>query len=221
MQELVDKANDGDILQQCPDIKWHFIGHLQSNKVNKVLCKSMTRSISRNSLITTPDLPVAAANLDVIETLDSQKLAATLDKSWSAAGKAEKLKIFVQVNTSGEDSEFDYGLFSRDRRCLTLAIFLCLEDKSGLGPEHVVELIRFVHEKCQHLQLTGLMTIGAYGYDVSKGANPDFVKLAACRQQVCQTLSLDPNDMELSMGMSTDFEHAVSNISSNDTLIWI
>lgn len=39
VQELVDKANDADILSQCPDIKWHFIGHLQSNKVNKIVCK--------------------------------------------------------------------------------------------------------------------------------------------------------------------------------------
>lgn len=56
----------------------------------------------------------------------------------------------------------------------------------------------------------GLMTIGAYGYDVSKGPNPDFLNLVACRDHVCRSLSLQPNDVELSMGMSTDFEHAVS-----------
>lgn len=36
VQELVDKAIEPVILEQCPDIKWHLIGHLQSNKVNKV-----------------------------------------------------------------------------------------------------------------------------------------------------------------------------------------
>lgn len=39
VQELLDKASDPDILTQCPDIKWHFIGHLQSNKVNRLVCK--------------------------------------------------------------------------------------------------------------------------------------------------------------------------------------
>lgn len=73
-----------------------------------------------------------------------------------------------------------------------------------------MNLVRFIRDECQHLQLMGLMTIGAYGYDVSSGPNPDFVKLVACRDEVCQALSLDPNDLELSMGMSTDFENAVS-----------
>ena len=28
------------ILEKCPDVRWHFIGHLQRNKVNKVLGKA-------------------------------------------------------------------------------------------------------------------------------------------------------------------------------------
>lgn len=36
VQELCEKAADSRIEQSCPDIKWHFIGHLQSNKINKV-----------------------------------------------------------------------------------------------------------------------------------------------------------------------------------------
>lgn len=36
VQELLDKAVQPVILEQCPDIKWHLIGHLQGNKVNKV-----------------------------------------------------------------------------------------------------------------------------------------------------------------------------------------
>lgn len=28
------------ILSSCPDIKWHFIGHLQKNNVNKLIGKS-------------------------------------------------------------------------------------------------------------------------------------------------------------------------------------
>lgn len=54
VQELQDKANDELLLEKCKDIKWHFIGHLQSNKVNRV---------------------VKLPNLYMIETIDSQKMA--------------------------------------------------------------------------------------------------------------------------------------------------
>lgn len=34
--------------------------------------------------------------------------------------------------------------------------------------------------------------------------------LLSRRQEVCDSLKLPPEDLELSMGMSNDFEHAVS-----------
>ncbi|KAF6725023.1 Proline synthase co-transcribed bacterial-like protein [Oryzias melastigma] len=37
VNELVEKASDPLILESCPEIKWHFIGHLQKNNVNKLL----------------------------------------------------------------------------------------------------------------------------------------------------------------------------------------
>ena len=39
VQELEEKANSEQIRSHCPDIKWNFIGHLQSNKAKKVACK--------------------------------------------------------------------------------------------------------------------------------------------------------------------------------------
>lgn len=35
-KELWEKGTNESFIAQCPDIKWHFIGHLQSNQVNKV-----------------------------------------------------------------------------------------------------------------------------------------------------------------------------------------
>lgn len=35
-KELWEKSTNESFHAQCPDIKWHFIGHLQSNQVNKV-----------------------------------------------------------------------------------------------------------------------------------------------------------------------------------------
>ena len=37
-----------------------------------------------------------------------------------------------------------------------------------------------------------------------------FQKLVEHRVKVCEAFSLEPSQVELSMGMSTDFEHAVS-----------
>ena len=35
--------------------------------------------------------------------------------------------------------------------------------------------------------------------------------LIRCKEETCAALGLDPKTFELSMGMSHDFEHAVSN----------
>lgn len=43
VQELLEKATDPDLLASCPEIKWHFIGHLQTNKVSKVTGKVYRR----------------------------------------------------------------------------------------------------------------------------------------------------------------------------------
>jgi uncharacterized pyridoxal phosphate-containing UPF0001 family protein len=72
-------------MQLPPDIKWHFIGHLQSNKA-KVLLKSVP-------------------NLYIVESVDNSKCAAALDKACDAVGRSEPLLVLVQVNTSQEESK--------------------------------------------------------------------------------------------------------------------
>ena len=42
----------------------------------------------------------------MVETVDSTKLADALDASWGKANKTNKLKVMVQVNTSGEESKY-------------------------------------------------------------------------------------------------------------------
>ena len=50
----------------------------------------------------------------MIETIDSIKLADTVNKMWPQGGPG-KLKVMVQVNTSGEESKF-YTIMGRDVR---------------------------------------------------------------------------------------------------------
>lgn len=85
VNELSEKANDPQILEKCKDIKWHFIGHLQTNKINKLL---------------------GSPGLFIVETVDSDKLADNLNKQWGKIRKEEaKLNIMVQINTSGEEGK--------------------------------------------------------------------------------------------------------------------
>jgi pyridoxal phosphate enzyme (YggS family) len=167
VQELLEKSK---ILPRS--IQWHMIGGLQSNK-----CKQVAEQIP---------------NLWCVSSVDSEKKANELEKGRKALlekdDKAEKLRIHVQVNTSGEDS------------------------KSGVEPAETVNLCKHVRDKCPHLQLTGLMTIGAIARSqetTPETENEDFVKLKEVRDQVAKDLGWEEQSLELSMGMSADFEGAV------------
>jgi uncharacterized pyridoxal phosphate-containing UPF0001 family protein len=80
--ELLDKARN------LPrDIDWHFIGQLQSNK-----CRKLAEEIP---------------NLWAVESVDASKKADALEKGRAALRKASpetpKLRVYVQVNTSGKN----------------------------------------------------------------------------------------------------------------------
>ena len=63
--------------------KFHFIGHLQTNKVNKVVC-----------------------NFDVIHSVDSLKLAKAISDE---AVKIEKIQdVFIQYSNAGEEQKFGF-----------------------------------------------------------------------------------------------------------------
>ncbi|GFS68670.1 pyridoxal phosphate homeostasis protein [Nephila pilipes] len=85
--ELFDKSNDPNIVNLCPDIKWTFIGHLQKNKVTKLI--------------------YGCPNLNMIQTIDSIKLAEVVENTFAnKTHRAEEyMDIMIQVNTSGEESK--------------------------------------------------------------------------------------------------------------------
>lgn len=47
-------------------------------------------------------------------------------------------------------------------------------EKHGIPPAQAVEMVSHILNNCPRLQLVGLMTIGAFDHDLSKGPNPDF-----------------------------------------------
>ena len=122
--------------------------------------------------------------LACVETVSTLKLALKLNRAVETvnegADEKKKLGIYIQVNTSGEES------------------------KSGLSPAEFCDMIKQISEECPCLSINGLMTIGA------PGDSSCFDTLLHCRDDAAGVLGLEPHDLELSMGMSGDFEIAVA-----------
>ena len=79
VQELLSKIN-----ALPSSIRWHFIGHLQSNKVPALL---------KN-------------NIYLIHSVDSLKLASFIDKYAAQNGKVQN--VLLEVNVTGEESKSGY-----------------------------------------------------------------------------------------------------------------
>ena len=76
VQEIMDK-----VPQLPSDIRWHMIGHLQTNKVKYIIDK-----------------------VSMIHSVDSYKLAAEIDKR--AENHGITMDILIQVNSAQEESKF-------------------------------------------------------------------------------------------------------------------
>lgn len=152
VDEIVEKA------PLLPQAKFHMIGHLQSNKINK-LC--------------------SIPNLIMIQTIDKEELARKINERWPT--EKEPLDVLIQVNTSQEQQKFGV-----------------------LRGEPTDRLVRYIVEECPRLNFRGFMTIGESGE-----AKRDFQILVDERRRIASTLGVDENSLELSMGMSSDFEIAI------------
>jgi pyridoxal phosphate enzyme (YggS family) len=130
-----------------PDIELRLIGPLQTNKVKAAL-----------------------ALFGVIETVDREKIAATIAEESSRGGFTPRL--YVQVNTGSEPQ------------------------KAGILPKHADGLIGIC--RGLGLEIEGLMAIPP----ADEPPRPHFMLLA----EIAAANGID----KLSMGMSADFEEAVS-----------
>ena len=139
-------------------VKWHMIGHLQRNKVKK-----------------------AVLIFDMIETIDSVRLAETVDKQCALIEK--KMPVLVEINSGRE------------------------ANKSGVMPEDVFELVKEISALPQ-LQVQGLMTMGA-GFGDSEGARPYFKTTKKIFDRLKEDKIPNVEMRYLSMGMSASYEVAI------------
>jgi hypothetical protein len=139
------------------EAEWHLVGHLQTNKVKRIL-----------------------EFADVIESVDSIHLADELEKRAEQLNRS--VRIFVQVNTSGEESKF------------------------GVDPDRTLE---FVHQLSEYkrLNVCGLMTIGAFVSDTNR-IRACFQELNHLRDKV-RSADIGSELNALSMGMTNDYPIAI------------
>ena len=139
-------------------VQWHMIGHLQRNKVKK-----------------------AVKIFDLIETVDSIRLAMEIDKSCRKIGKT--MPVLIEIN-SGEEAQ-----------------------KAGILPEDAPTLIQEI-SVLENIRVKGLMTMGPFTGD-PEDARPYFVKTKEIFVRLKQ-MELPRVEMKvLSMGMSNSYKVAL------------
>jgi len=161
-EEKIPQVNDA-----CGGrVVWHMVGHVQSRKAKRVV-----------------------SCFDTVQSVDSLKLAKRLSRF---AGEAERrLKVFLEINVSGEASK--YGLAGYNW-CRDLALRDCLWREVGA----IVTLPR--------LDVRGLMTMAPYDAD-ERAVRRVFADLRALRDEM--SVSLGVPLPELSMGMTNDYPIAI------------
>ncbi|KAK2659304.1 hypothetical protein Ddye_005837 [Dipteronia dyeriana] len=137
------------------------------------------------------NLAAGVPNLATVESVDDKKNADRLDRMVASIGR-KPLKIYVQVNTSGEE--------------FLICCLISAAAKYGVEPSGCVELAKYVSQDCPNLEFRGFMTIGMPDYTSTP---ENFKTLAKCRSEVCEALGIPEEQCELSMGMSGDFELAL------------
>ena len=156
VQELKEKY---EALKSTPHTN-HFIGHLQTNKIKDIL----------------------KCDVSCVESLDRYDLAEKLHQKLSQVGK--EIDVFIQVNTSGEESKF------------------------GVAPEQALELVKQVAQ-FPTLHIKGLMTIGLFSAEEEK-VRKCFQLLKNIQEQIIALNLPNVEPKELSMGMSGDLEIAIA-----------
>jgi PLP dependent protein len=151
-----EAASKRAALTDLADIRWHMIGHLQTNKAK-----------------------IAIAMFDLIQTLDSERLAAAITR----VRPSPPMPTLIEVNTGGEAS------------------------KSGVSPESVEALIGAVRAKVAVLGLMTIPPPAPTPGEAGTWGRRYFAALRELRGRLAAATGLALS--ELSMGMTDDFEAAI------------
>lgn len=154
-ENKLQEARDKQAVLSDLAIRWKIIGHLQTNKV-----KYLVRLASE------------------FHALDSFRLAEELNRRLDALDR--DLDVFVQVNTSGEESKY------------------------GLHPDNLMPFVERLSEY-PRLKPRGLMTLAIFSAETER-VRTCFRLLRDLRDRA---IAVHPGLTQLSMGMSGDFEISI------------
>ncbi len=140
------------------DIEWRMIGHLQTNKVKYI-----------------------APFVAMIESLDSERLAAAIDKEAAKCGRTIDCLLEIHVAAEETKSGWDYD---------ELAAFV---QSGGFGAY-------------RNIRIRGVMGM-ATNTDDETVIRRDFMRLAECKRSLADWFG--PEFDTLSMGMSDDYPIAI------------
>lgn len=150
------RSRSSDLKSKYPGTVWHMIGHLQTNKIKQAL-----------------------EIFDIIQTVDSIRLAEEINKLSGIRGKVSE--VFFEVNISGEAQKF------------------------GVPESQAESLVRHA-AGLKNLLVSGLMTVPPYSAD-PEDSRPFFKRLRSLYEKL-NGLGFT-SIKHLSMGMSDDLEVAV------------
>ena len=139
-------------------VRWHFIGYLQSNKAKR-----------------------AVRIFDMIETVDSVKIATEINRHCSQIGKV--MPVLIEINSGRE------------------------EQKSGVLPENAESLVKDI-SPLKNIRVEGFMTMGPRFGD-PEDSRPYFVETRKVFERT-KGLNLANTDIKyLSMGMTNSYRVAL------------
>nr|CAH8847198.1 unnamed protein product [Trichobilharzia regenti] len=156
---LFEKSHSSEVIKCCPDIKWHFIGRIQTNKIKKL---------------------AGVNNLYMVETVDSIDHAQALDSAWGSI-HLTPLNVMIQVNTSDEPQKG--GIKPSDvvdlhkqieARCLNLRVvgLMCIGREAvdiAAGPNP--DFLKLV--QCRQILASSLRK-SPMDFELSMGMSDDF-----------------------------------------------
>jgi len=162
IQELQEKSFEWEKTYPDCEIRWHFIGHLQSNKM-KLLLK----------------IP----QLFAIHSLDSMKLVKLMAKEVLSL-KIEAPNFFLQINTSGEEQKGGFHHFEDvsetlewiNKESLSLKNkFLGLMTLSKLSKDHYEDEASLCFKKLAELKVQLEKKFKYQNLKLSMGMSDDFL----------------------------------------------
>jgi pyridoxal phosphate enzyme (YggS family) len=103
VQELLEKSHS--LQKDCPEIRWHMIGHLQTNKVNQLF---------------------SVTNLYAIHSVDDRELIEKMMKSEDRL--SHEVFVFLQFNTSHEAEKSGFETYT-DLEASTELLLKCTKLK--------------------------------------------------------------------------------------------